>query len=82
MEKWSAGYKIFGDLMQMENSHFQYTLEYLPEEHCSRVQNNMRVSFRDPLYEEFVDTWKFNTRESFRVVIEEIQREIASDSQS
>ncbi len=80
IERWAAWYKAAGDIMMIENSHYQYTLGYLPEEHWGRVRRNLKRLVRDPLYGPIIDQTKYNMRDAFRAVVEEIELELASDT--
>ena len=79
-ELWAGWYKTTGNLMLLENSHYQYTLGFLSEEHWVRVRRNLKQSMQDPLFKQVMDATMFNRRDSFRAIIEEIQRELESES--
>lgn len=80
LEVWAGTYKMMGDLQMIGNSHYQYTLGYLPEGHWNRVRRNLLQLFQNPLYRQVIDDTKYNMRDSFREVVEEIERELASDA--
>jgi len=79
IEQLVAANISFAELLMTENSHYQYTLGYLPEEHWLRVRSTIKRHMQIPVERQLIEDAKGGMRESFRKVIEEIEREVASD---
>jgi len=63
----------------MQNSHYQYVQGYLDEEHWMSVRQLIKEQLlQNPVFREVLLTG--NNRPSFMLVVEEIEREIAAES--
>jgi hypothetical protein len=62
----------------MQNSHYQYVQGYLDEEHWRSVRRLIKRQLQNPVVRESL--LSDNNRPSFRLVVEEIDREIAAES--
>lgn len=72
-------YVTAANLRMMDNSHYQYTLGYVSEDHWQRIRRNLKSDLQLPLAGPNIRRWKLFQRDSFRAVIEEIERELASE---
>lgn len=79
-EQYAASRAMLADLMLLENSHFQYSLGFLPEDHWLRVRDNIKGILQDPLNGPLLRDWMWYARGPFKKAIEEIQLELESES--
>jgi len=62
----------------MQNSHYQYVQGYLDEEHWMSIRQLIKSQLQNPAFREVL--LNDNNRPSFLLVVEEIEREIAAES--
>ena len=79
LELRAVFFKNYGDLMMLENSHYQFSLGFLPQEHWDRARRNLKSRLTEPLFRQLLSKVLPNMQSSFRAEIEAIQREIASE---
>lgn len=77
VEEQAARWHAFSSMYLWENSHYQYTLGFLPEEHWIRVREGIKIELRDPFLGPMLLETSTRMRPSFRAVVEEIDRELA-----
>ena len=66
-----------------ENSLYQNSLGFLPDEHWQRARENIKNSLRnDPLIGRWMRRASGNMQPSFRAIIDEIERELADEAGS
>ena len=80
LEQLATEWITLADMMLNENSHYQYTLGYLPEEHWLRVRRNIKRAMQDPFEGSILRKNKVMMRDSFRAIVEEIDRELGSEA--
>lgn len=76
VEQQAARWFKFGSLYLWENSHYQYTLGFLPEEHWMRVREGIKFELQDPFLRPILLETANRMRPSFRAVVEELHREL------
>ena len=63
-----------------ENSHYQHTLGFVPDEHWKRVRKGIKTYLQNPFMGPMMMDISTLMRPSFRAVIEEINRELTVES--
>jgi hypothetical protein len=80
IELLAQAYMVGGAITLWGNSHYQYVLGYLPEEHWARVRVDIRNRLADPLWGPRIQSFKHFMRASFRASVEEIERALAAEA--
>ncbi len=70
---------VWGGMFLWENSHYQYTLGFLPDEHWSRVRSDIKSQLQDPFWRPKMRDLSTRMRPSFRAAFEEIDRELTAE---
>ncbi len=79
IEKEASRLYIWAILYMWENSYYQYTLGFVPDEHWMRVRGGIKVTLQDPFEGPIVLELSTRMRPSFRAVVEEIDRELTTE---
>ncbi len=80
IEHLASNWTATGAIAMYENSHYQYRLGFLPEEHWARIRADIKRQLDDPLWGPTLQMRKYFMRASFRAVVEEIERELAAEA--
>ena len=80
IERLASNWTVTGAMVMWENSHYQYLLGYLPEEHWNRIRADIKKGLDDPLWGQTLQMRKYFMRASFRAVVEDIERELAAEA--
>ena len=79
VEEQAAHWHTFSSMYLWENSHYQYTLGFLPEEHWMRAREGIKIELEDPFLGPILLETAKRMRPSFRSVVEELDRELAGE---
>ena len=79
VEQEAGRFYVWRAMYLWENSHYQYTLGFVPEEHWMRVRGGIKITLRDPFQGPFMREISTRMRPSFRAVVEEIDRELTAE---
>ena len=79
IEEEAGRYFVWATMYMWENSHYQFTLGFMPEEHWIRVRGGIKVELQDPLKGPLMREISTRMRPSFRAVFEEIDRELTAE---
>jgi len=79
MEQRAVQFYVTGSVYAWENSHYQYVLGFLPEEHWARIRGGIKRRLQDPLQGPLVRNK--NHLASFGAVVEEIDRELTNENE-
>ena len=71
---------VIAAMFFFENSQYQHTLGFLPDEHWERARLSLKNTMRDPFWRASILSQKPNLRTSFVAVLNEIERELAAES--
>ncbi len=80
IEARSGNHFVNAAMLFYENSHYQNTLGFLPDEHWERARLSIKNNMRDPFWRTSILSHKSNLRMSFVAVLDEIERELAAES--
>lgn len=80
IEKEAGRQYMWGSMYLWENSHYQYTHGFVPDEHWMRVRDGIKVTLQDPFRGPLMRDISTRMRPSFRAIIEEIDRELTTES--
>ena len=81
--EYQAGYWVANAVMMFfENSHYQYTLGFLPDEHWQRVRTNIKLNLQSPIWGPWIRENSKLMQPSFRAIIEEIDQELLAEAGS
>jgi hypothetical protein len=70
---------MWGSMYLWENSHYQYTPGFVPDEHWMRVRGGIKTTLQDPFQGPLMREISTRMRPSFRAVVEEIDRELTAE---
>ena len=76
-EEQAVRWSRFGAMFLWENSHYQYTLGFLPQEHWMRAREGIKLELQDPFLGPILLEVATQMRPSFRAVVEELARDLA-----
>ena len=75
-EYWAARWKAGGEWRLIDNSHYQYSLGFMTEEHWRGVRELIKALIQRPIYRDYLEGMRGSMRDSFRAEIEDIEREM------
>jgi len=81
VEDIAAWWAISSAMYLWENSHYQYNLGFMPEEHWTRIKTGLNLYLRDPYWRPRMVQLAVYMNPSFRAVVEGIADEIDSESE-
>ena len=70
---------IWAILYMWENSYYQYTLGFVPDEHWIRVRGGIKATLQDPFQGPIVFELSTRMRPSFRAVVNEIDHALTAE---
>ena len=79
IEEQAGRFFMWREMYLWENSHYQYTLGYVPDEHWMRVRGGIKITLQDPFRGRFMREISPRMRPSFTAVFEEIDRELTAE---
>ena len=78
-----AGFLVAHSWMLLyENSLYQYSLGFLPDEHWQRARAGIKVLMQDPMWGPWMRKASKDIQPSFRAIIDEIDKELAAEAGS
>jgi len=79
IEDQAGLFEVWGAMFLWENSHYQYTLGFLPDEHWKRVRVDIKSQLQKPFWGPKMLELTTVVRPSFGAVVEEINRELIAE---
>lgn len=79
LERRASTAMIQSALYAYENSYYQFTLGYLPEEHWTRIRTAIKTNMQDPVWREQMLASAWFLRPSFKQILDELAAETSSD---
>jgi hypothetical protein len=79
VENEAGLWMTFGSMYLWENSHYQYSLGFLPDEHWNRVREGIKIELQNPFLGPLMLDLSKRMRPSFRTIVEEINRELTAE---
>ena len=80
-EEQAALYAIWAAMYLWENSHYQYERGFLPEEHWTRIQANLRLNLGNSFWRPKILLLAPQMTPSFRAAVEELADEVDVESE-
>ena len=80
IEEEAGRYVTWSWMYLWENSHYQYTLGFVPDEHWKRVRKGIKTYLQDPFMGPMMVEISTLMRPSFKAVIDEIDRELTAEN--
>jgi hypothetical protein len=78
-----AGYWVAHSwLFLFENSQYQNSLGFLPDEHWQRSRAGIKALMQDPMWGPWIRKASIDMQPSFRAIIDEIDKELAAEAGS
>ena len=79
VEEEASRWFVWGTMYMWENSHYQFTLGFMPQEHWLRVRGGIKVELQHPLRGPLMREISTRMRPSFRAVVDEIILELIAE---
>ena len=79
VEEEASRWFVWGTMYMWENSHYQHTLGFMPQEHWLRVRGGIEVELQHPLRGPLMREISTRMRPSFRAVVDEIILELMAE---
>jgi len=79
VEEEAGRFYMWAAMYMWENSHYQYMLGFVPDEHWMRVRGGIKAELKDPFRGPLMRDISTRMRPAFRAVVEEIDRELVAE---
>jgi len=79
VEEEAARWFVWGTMYMWENSHYQYSLGFMPDEHWMRVRGGIKTELQHPIRGPLMREISTRMRPSFKAVVEEIDNELTAE---
>lgn len=79
VENLASDWMATSVLVMWENSHYQYRLGFLPEEHWARIKGDIEMQLSNPLWGPYFRSRKSFMTEAFRHEFEKIESDVDTE---